>query len=83
MILNSQDLKAIFNQSNNNKEYEVFVVAAFNEYLISDVMKDGNKIYIVTKDIGGELVNKDKEKLESNKKEVEANIEIDDGPLIA
>ncbi len=80
MILNSQDLKAIFNQSNNNKEYEVFVVAAFNEYLISDVMKDGNKIYIVTKDIGGELVNKDKEKLESNKKEVEANIEIDDGP---
>nr|QMP83204.1 MAG: hypothetical protein [Caudoviricetes sp.] len=73
MILNSQDLKNIFNDSNNNKEYEVLVYTSFNHYPINNIIKDGNKIYIITEEIGGTLVNEGKEEIE----------ETNDGPMIA
>jgi hypothetical protein len=71
MILNSQDLKSIFNDPNNNKEFEVLVYTSFNHYPINNIIKDGNRIYIITEDIGGELVNEGKEDSE------------DTGPLLA
>ena len=40
MSLNSQDLKAIFADKNNNKPFEVVAYAAFNEYPIKDVVLD-------------------------------------------
>lgn len=55
MILNSQDLKKIFNDPNNNKEYEVLVYTSFNHYPINNIIKEGNKIYIITEDIGGSM----------------------------
>lgn len=73
MILNSQDLKNIFNDPNNNKEYEVLVYTSFNHYPINNIIKDGNKIYIITEEIGGTLVNEGKEEVE----------ETNDGPMIA
>lgn len=73
MILNSQDIKNIFNDPNNNKEYEVLVYTSFNHYPINNIIKDGNKIYIITEEIGGTLVNEGKEEVE----------ETNDGPMIA
>lgn len=52
MSLNSQDLKVIFNDKNNNKPFEVVAYAAFNEYPIKDVVLDGNKIILITENIG-------------------------------
>lgn len=64
MKFNSQDLKAIFNDSNNDKEYEVLVYTSFNHYPINNVIKDGDKIYIITEEIGGELVGKEEDTVE-------------------
>ena len=71
MKFNSQDLKNIFNDPNNNKEYEVLVFTSFNHYPINNVIKDGDKIYIITEEIGGELVGK------------EDTVEETDGPMTA
>lgn len=71
MSLNSQHLKQLFSDKHNNKEFEVVVYTAFNEYPIKDVIMDGNKIIIITEEIG---------QLLSDSKEQE---EIDSGPLIA
>lgn len=53
--LSSQDLKSIFSDVNNNKEYPVVVYAAYNYYPVETVVLDDGKIIIVTKEIGGEL----------------------------
>lgn len=53
--LNSQQIKDIFNNKNNKGEYEVVVYSAFNEYPIKSIIKDNNKIIIITEEIGGLL----------------------------
>jgi len=53
--LNSQEMKDIFNDKNNDKEYDVFIYAAFNLYPVKGIVKDGKKIIIETFDIGAEL----------------------------
>lgn len=72
-ILNSQDLKDIFNDKNNKKEYPVFVYTSYNKYPIENVIMADGEIIIITKEIGGELVNDGKEEAQ----------EIDTGPMIA
>lgn len=72
MKFNSQDLKNIFNDPSNDKEYEVLVFTAFNHYPINNVIKDGNKIYIITEEIGGSL-----------SKAEEDTVEEGNGPMIA
>lgn len=64
MKFNSQDLKLVFNDHNNDKEYEVLVFTSFNYYPINNVIKDGDKIYIITEEIGGELVGKEEDTVE-------------------
>jgi hypothetical protein len=76
MALTSQDLKHIFNDKNNDKDYPVEIFCAFNNYPIKDIMKADGKIIIITEDIGGTLVN---DKLDS---ESEPKVE-EDGPIIA
>ena len=61
MALNSQDLKVIFTDKNNNKPFEVVAYAAFNEYPIKGIVLDGNKIILITEDIGGFLNQDDDE----------------------
>ena len=72
-ILNSQDIKDIFNDKNNKKEYPVFVYTSYNKYPIENVIMADGEIIIITKEIGGLLVNKDNEEVQ----------EVDDGPMIA
>lgn len=71
MSLNSQHLKQLFSDRHNDKEYEVVVYTAFNEYPIKEVIMDGDKIIIVTEEIG---------QLLSDSKD---SVEIDEGPMVA
>lgn len=76
MALTSQDLKHIFNDKNNDKDYPVEIFCAFNNYPIKDIIKADGKIIIITEDIGGTLVN-------SGDEEDKVEPEVDNGPMLA
>lgn len=73
MALTSQDIKHIFNDKNNDKDYPVEIFCAFNNYPIKDIMKADGKIIIITEDIGGTLTSDN----------VEIQPEVDNGPMLA
>jgi len=76
MILDSQQLKEIFNDKNNKKAYPVYVYAAFNKYPIENVMIADGEVIIITQEIGGTLVN-------SGDEEDKVEPEVDNGPMLA
>jgi hypothetical protein len=76
MALTSQDLKLIFNDKNNDKDYPVEIFCAFNNYPIKDIMKADGKIIIITEAIGGTLVN-------SGDEEDKVEPEVNNGPMLA
>lgn len=52
---NSQDLKNIFNDAINKKEYPVYVYTSFNKYPVENVIIADGECIIITKEIGGGL----------------------------
>ena len=50
MKLNSQDLKKIFNDITNDKEYEVLVYSSYNLFQVKNVKLSGDKVIIFTGD---------------------------------
>lgn len=50
MKLNSQELKKIFNDSNNDKEYDVLIYSSFNLFQVKNVKISGNKVIIFAGD---------------------------------
>lgn len=46
MKLNSQELKKIFNDSNNDKEYDVLIYSSYNFFQVKNVKISGDKVII-------------------------------------
>lgn len=63
---NSQDLKHIFNDSSNKKEYPVFVYTSYNKYPVENIIIADGECIIITKEIGGELVNEQENSTEES-----------------
>lgn len=51
MVLNSQDLKKIFNSEDNNKEFHVRVYTSHNLYEVNKVLLSGDTIIIFTGEV--------------------------------
>ncbi len=51
MILNSQQLKEIFNSKDNNKEFPVRIYSSYNLFEVSKVIFADGKIIIFTGDV--------------------------------
>lgn len=50
MKLNSQDLKKLFNDVSNDKEYEVLIYNSYNLFQVKNVKLSGDKVIIFTGD---------------------------------
>jgi len=70
MILNSQDLKEIFNSADNDREYPVRIYSGYNLFTVGKVVKSTDSIIIFV----GEADN-----IDPNNSETEE----DDTPLLA
>ena len=67
MILDSQDLKEIFNSKENDKEIPVRIYSGYNLFTVSKVVKSADSIIIFTGDADN----------------MEPVQEFDDGPMSA
>lgn len=56
-ILNSQDLKDIFNDKNNKKDYPVFVYTSYNLFQVKKVLLSDDKIIIFTGEVDNPIDN--------------------------
>lgn len=51
MKLNSRDLKKLFNDVSNDKEYEVLIYNSYNLFQVKNVKLSGDKVIIFTGDV--------------------------------